>query len=139
MNKPFQVISYHTEGGRTKEIIITYLTEDEEQRIDNDEVIDIQRGSLTFEISKSKIYAYGEIDFTRGSDDYKVLEDMTWFNHLTLKGVDVLANYDYKQNIAVSDIPGGRWYDTVRPEVVTQFKHGQLGKPKRCVIFKRLT
>ena len=31
VNKPFQVITSHTEGGKTKEIIITYLTEAEEK------------------------------------------------------------------------------------------------------------
>ena len=137
VNKSFQVISSHSEGGKTKEIIITYLTEAEEKLINSCEVVNLERGCLTFEVRKSNIYAYGEIDFTKGSDDYEMLKGMTWFNHLTLRGVDVLANYNYKQNIAVSDIPGGRWYDTVRTEVITQFKHGQLGKPKRCVIFKR--
>ena len=66
-----------------------------------------------------------------------MLKEETWFNHLTHRGVNVLANYNYKENTAISDIPGGRWYDTVRTEVITQFKHGQLGKPKSCIIFKR--
>ena len=30
VNKPFQILSSQTEGGKTKEIIITYLTESEE-------------------------------------------------------------------------------------------------------------
>lgn len=143
VNKPFQVITSHTEGGKTKEIIITYLTEAEEKLIDNGEIVKLKRGSLTFEVrnsdevGKSNIYTYGVIDFTRGSKDYEMLKNEMWFNHLTHRGVNILANYDYNENIAVSDIPGGRWYDTVRVEVITQFKHGQLGKPKRCIIFKR--
>jgi len=138
VNKPFQIITCHTEKGRTCEIIMTYLTEEEEYKIDNDEVVKLERGSVTFEVSKSKIYAYGEIDFRTGSEDYEVLADMTWLNHCTLRGVNVLSNYNYKHNTATSDIPSGRYYDSMSPEVVAQFKHGQLGKPKRTVIFKRI-
>ena len=137
VNKPFQVISSHTEGGKTKEIIITYLTESEEKLIDSGKVVKLKRGSLTFEVSEKNILVKGAIDFTNGSVDYEMLKEMMWFNHLAQSGVNILADYNYKENTAVSDIPGGRWYDTVRTEVVTQFKHGQLGKPKRCVIFKR--
>lgn len=115
---------------------MTHITENEEKALDNNETISITRGSCTFKIPKNKVYAYGEIDFNKGSDDYNTLADMNWFDRMELHGVDILSRYNYKHNTALSDRKGGRWYDTTRPELVCQFKHGQLGKPKRTIIFK---
>lgn len=121
-----------------KDIIMTHISEEEEKALDDGKDIMIRRGKLRVKVPKDKVYAYGEIDFKTGSEDYETLEGMNWLNTMELCGVHILSNYDYKNNIARSDIRGGRWYDTTNVAQVCQFKHGQLGKPKRTIIFRLL-
>lgn len=115
---------------------MTHLNEKEEKSLDDAGVVKLKRGSLTFNVFKKDVYCYGEIDYNKGSDDYETLSNQDWFIDCDMQGVMVPSNYDYENNIIVSDIKGGRWYDTVKTEIVAQFKHGQLGKPKRSIIFK---
>lgn len=115
---------------------MTHITKEEEDALDNGEMIKIKRGKLTFNIEKKNVLCYGQIDFSTGSDDYEELKNQTWFNDYDLAGVTVPSNYDYEENVIASDIKGGRYYDTTKVEIVTQYYHGVLGKPKRTIIFK---
>lgn len=134
VDKPYQIIMSPSDSN--KNIIMTYISEDEEKALDNDEVVKLKRGKQTFTISRRNVYAYGEIDFTTGSEDYELLTEKNWFGNIELVGVLVPVGYDYKDNLIYNKVKGGTWYDTIRTEVICQFKHGQLGKPKRTVIFK---
>ena len=134
--KPFQTIDYPSTSATKKIVIVTYLTKEEEDTLDEVGLLTIKRGKLTFEIEKKDVYCYGEIDFNKGSDDYEMLAEQRWFDDCTMLAVTVPSDYDYENNVIESDIKGGRWYDTTRVEVVSQFYHGRLGKPKRTIIFK---
>jgi len=115
--------------------IMTYITEDEERALDNKESIEIDRGSRHFTINPHDVYCYGEIDFHNGSEDYKELAKLKFLSHLCFCGVWLEANYDYDKHCCYSPINRKQWYDTTRPEVLAQYTHGILGKPKRTIIF----
>ena len=115
--------------------IMTYLTKAEEVALDKKETIEITRGFRHFTISPRDIYCYGEIDFHNGSDDYKELAKMKFLSHLCFCGIWIEANYDYDRHCCYSPIKRKQWYDTTRPEVLSQYAHGILGKPRRCIIF----
>lgn len=112
------------------------LTEDEEKRLDNKETIEIIREGTKFTIAPTDVYCYGNIDFHTGSDDYKQLAKFTFLNHLCFCGIWVPADYNYDKHVCYSEIGRPTWYDTTRPEVLAQYVHGILGKPKRTIIFK---
>lgn len=133
--KDFYTMVSRFDGPASIHTIMTYLTKEEEVKLDNKETIEIDRGFRHFTISPRDVYCYGEIDFHNGSDDYKELAKMKFLNHLCFCGVWIEANYDYDKHCCYSPIKRKQWYDTTRPEVLSQYTHGILGKPKRCIIF----
>lgn len=133
--KDFYTMVSRFDGPVSIHTIMTYLTKEEEIALDNKETIEIDRGFRHFIISPRDVYCYGEIDFHDGSDDYKELAKMKFLNHLCFCGVWIEANYDYDKHCCYSPIKRKQWYDTTRPEVLAQYTHGILGKPRRCVIF----
>lgn len=110
---------------------MSYLTQDEEDEIDEGNTIILRRGSCTFCVSKNNIFAYGAIDYD-DDDDLDIIADKTWFDTGSMFGVKVAANYDYNTN----KMEIKRWYDTTDPVAICRFKHGQLGKPERSIIFR---
>ena len=133
--KDFYTMVSRFDGPVSIHTIMTYLTKEEEVKLDNKETIEIDRGIRHFTINPRDVYCYGEIDFHNGSDDYKELAKMKFLNHLCFCGVWLEANYDYDKHCCYSPIKRKQWYDTTRPEVLSQYTHGILGKPKRCIIF----
>ena len=137
--KDYQTIVAHTSRDRVyHQVLITYITKEEEDKIDNGETIVLQRGNQTFSVSTKNIYCYGEIDFKNGSDDLNLIDDFNWLEHLGLHGIDIPSDYDYNEHACYSPNPSYRTYDTTVPSKVVKWKHGLLGKPKRVVIFKRI-
>ena len=132
----YQIISKVEKDRIKKFIVMTYLTEDEENQIDNGKTINIVRNKRKFSIQAKDCLCYGEIDFHLGSDDSKIISNFKWLSHLVFCGVWVPSNYDYDTHTTTSDRKTGRWYDTMRPEVVCRYYHGILGKPKRTLIFR---
>lgn len=133
--KDFYTMVSRFDSGVAIRTIMTYITPEEEQALDDKKTITIDRGSRRFEISPKDVYCYGHIDFRSGSDDYKQLAKMKFLNHLSFCGIWIEANYDYKKHCCYSPIRRKQWYDTTRPEVLAQYTHGVLGKPKLCIIF----
>lgn len=115
---------------------MTYLTDKEEQLLDSNRIIDIERGNCTFHISPMDIIAYGAIDFTDGSDDMIRMEDFKILDHLIERGMAMPASYDYETHSCLSPTSKPQHYDTTCPEKYLQYVHGFLGKPKITVIFK---
>lgn len=132
----YQTLICRIEGNIRTSVIMTHITEEEEQNLDNNIPIKIKRGNLTFFIQPQTVYCYGEINFNTGSDDYKTIGTFNWLDHLVTRGIGVPANYDYKTHTCVSKINQYQFYDTVKPEIIAQYLHGVLGKPQRTVIFK---
>lgn len=133
----YQVITSRSINSQEIEVIVMIsLTEDEEKLLDNDGFLKCEKGGQIFIINKNNIICYGPIDFTTNSDDYCVIQDMKFLDHLMAQGICVPSNYDYKEHCSYSDLRKARYYDSTNPAVVTQYIHGRLGKPHSCCIFK---
>lgn len=138
--KGYQIISSHSINKMEVEnIIMIPITEKEEQQLDNTGVLHWRRNEFSFVITAESKPIYGAIDFHTNSDDYYIIEEMNWFSHLVSLGVCVPSDYNYEEHCCYSPIKYSRYYDTVNPAVVAQYKHGTLGKPERCCIFKLKT
>lgn len=125
-----------SDRGKTKAVIFTSLTDDEDKALDANLTITIERGNLKCTVSPNAVYAYGEIDFSMDSDDMLVLSDFNWFSFYQDHGFWMPANYDYKNHCCYSPTKKAQWFDTVCPEKVAQYIHGYIGKPKKTLIFK---
>lgn len=117
-----------------KQVIMTYITEKEEAKIDKNETIVIHRGKHTFTIDNRCIYCYGEVDFTKG-DDIELLDKLNFLSHLGIQGVPIRSNYDYACHACHSPVNRPLWAETFRPSRLVLYAHGVLGKPKRIVLF----
>lgn len=122
--------------GRQQSIIMTGITEDEEAALDSNIPITIERGNLKFHITAADIQAYGEIDFTDNGDDLDYFVNMNWFKQVVWAGFSIPSNYDYDTHTCTNDRNSVKYYDTKRPELIVQYVHGVLNKPKRTLIFK---
>lgn len=115
--------------------IMTYLTEDEEQKLDNNETINITRGDDEFSIKPNDVYCYGNVDFSTNSQDYKIIENFKFLDYLTSKGLPIPSRYDYENHVCESDINRCLWSETWNPAEIAQFAHGSLGKPNKVLLF----
>lgn len=115
------------------------ITEKEELALDNGFLQTVRNG-FTFNINNNKKYsdiiAYGEIDLHNGSDDFEVIQNMNFLDHLGALGICIPSDFNYDENCCYSPIKHYRYYDTTNPAKVAQYYHARLGKPKRCCIFK---
>ena len=115
---------------------MTGISEKEEEAIDDNKVLFLDRGGCTFEVSVKNIICYGEIDFNKNSDDFYELADLEWCGNDSMRGVDIPARYDYPTHTCKTPVKCIQTFDTMRFELVAQYAHGFLGKPKRVAIFK---
>ena len=132
----YQVITSHFINSHETELIIMISLSEKEEKCLDAGFLKCQKDNQTFTITKDNIICYGPIDFHTDSDDFYVIEDMKWLEHLTARGICVPANYDYDEHCAYSDIKTYKYYDTTNPAIVAQYIHGILGKPSSCCIFK---
>lgn len=112
------------------------LTQKQEEQLDANETICIIAGESKFYVSPKDVYCYGEIDFSTNSEDLNIIAEFNWFDYINLRGASMVSDYNYEHHVAYSDIKCPRHFDTTRPDVISQYVHGCLGKPKRTIIFK---
>ena len=134
--KEIHTMAYLFKGARQYAVIMTYLTKDEEDRLDKRESFTIERGGKTLPVGPANVKYYGEIDFRNGSDDYKVLEESRLFFPMEFQGVSIPANYDYNLHCCYSEERKSKWFDTVNAALICQYAHGIINKPKRVVILE---
>lgn len=135
-NMPFFIMTPNYNREHKKRYVITSIDEKDEISLDNKLTISINRGGYTFVINPNSVEAYGEIDFRSSSPDMDIIADFRFFTILDSVGTWLPSRYDYEEHCAYSDLNIPRIYDTFKPEVIAQYGHGCIGKPKRCVIFK---
>lgn len=113
------------------------INEKEEKHIDNigDSIINFDRGDRSFSITMKDIYCYGEIDFNN-EDDLAAINNFHFLDYLTLSGIHIPANYDYKTHTCKSNIKLPLHTETWTPSAVAKVAHGYLGKPQRILLFK---
>lgn len=132
--KDYHTMAYLFKGAREYGVYMVPITKEEEEQLDKRKEINIDKGDKIFSIGPTNVKYYGEIDFSKGSDDYRILEESTLFFPMSFQGVSVPANYDYEKHCCYSDERRAKWYDTVNAAVICQYAHGILGKPKRVAI-----
>lgn len=131
----YSIVS-NTVQGKVQSIVMTSITEEEEKVLDKGGIINIERGNCKFIIKPSDIQAYGEIDFSDDSDDLSYFVNANWFNHIIWAGFSIPSNYDYETHTSSNKENHMTYFDTKRPEIVVQYVHGVLNKPRRTLIFK---
>ena len=136
LNTDWITLSCRTSKASKELIIMASITEEQEKQLDNGSLTLVTRNKRTFIIDASNKPVYGTIDFSTNSDDYIRLEEMDWLNYLTFGGIAVPSDYDYKTHTCHSPINTYRYYDTVNPAILAQYKHACIGKPERVCIFK---
>ena len=134
----YSLVSKKLLDRRTESVVMTYITEEEEEVIDAGKTITIKRSNLSFTIKPSNIYCYGEIDFSNNSEDMDIISTFTWLDHLLIRGVCIPSNYNYDKHECISRNKQPMWYDTTKCEVLAKYVHGCLGKPKRTLIFRQV-
>lgn len=141
VRKDYFTMTYRIKGRVVESLVMTSITEKEENDIDDEKSIVITRGDIMFTIHPRDIECYGEINFNKGSDDYDKLAMFPWLDHLTIRGVSIPSRYNYDKHSGYRVIPSKylTWIDTTCPEKLAQYAHGFIGKPNRVVIFKRTT
>lgn len=133
----YQTIVSHTNTG-SYDIIMTDINNKDEYALDHNQFVILKRGNRLFIINPKDVYFYGDVDFTTGSEDMEAISNVTWFNQLKY-GIKIPSDYDYETHSQIIDgTYRGRTHETFKPELVVQYKHGCLGKPKKIVIFKML-
>ena len=115
---------------------MTYITEEEEQKLDDGKELILKRGNVSFQIHGNNIYCYGEVDFHEGSDDCKQIATFNFLNYLHEKGICIPSDYDYEHHVCNSPINKYRWTETWNPDDLARYAHGCLNKPNRIILFK---
>ena len=121
-----------------EQVIITYITEEEEQQLDKGKQVTLNRGNTLFQVHGNNIYCYGEVDFHEGSDDCKQIATFNFLDYLGWKGIVLPSDYHYDTHECHSPLRSYRWYETWQPDVLARYAHACLNKPKRIVLFKRV-
>ena len=134
----YYILVSRTDARRKEQIIMTYLTEEEEQNLDDGKELILKRGNSSFRVHCNNIYCYGEVDFHEGSDDCKQIATFNFLDYLDWKGIVIPSDYHYDTHECHSPIKSYRIYETWKPDVLSRYAHGCLNKPKRVVLFRRL-
>lgn len=128
-------IAYTQENYGTS-VVMAPITEEQENDLDNEKSIIITNDSnKSFVFDSKACYAYGKLDLSPNSEDIKTIANANWFKNLYIN-ITLFTKYDYNNHVVVSDVIGGRWYETDNIEQYLPFLHAKLGKPERVVIFK---
>ena len=139
ISKDYQTVIYHTnmtnkEGKPTEQvrILMAPITEQEEALLDDGKAFAIHRGDLSFNLSSDNVFAYGEVDFHKGTEDYENIDALIPYRDM----VHLPLHYDYDTHTCKTKTKCYQTYETDNIGAMAQYAHGRLGKPKRVVIFK---
>lgn len=134
----YHILVSRTDVNHKEQVIMTYITEEEEQKLDESKELVIERGNIIFKVHHNNIYCYGEVNFKEGSDDCKQIATFNFLDYLGWKGVMLPSDYHYDTHECHSPLTSYRWYETWQPDVLARYAHGCLNKPERIVLFRRL-
>uniref|UniRef100_A0AAU8MJT9 Uncharacterized protein n=1 Tax=Geladintestivirus 5 TaxID=3233137 RepID=A0AAU8MJT9_9CAUD len=134
----YYILISRTDTSHKEQVIMTYITEEEEQKLDEGKELILKRGNASFQIHGNNVYCYGEVDFHKGSDDCKQIATFNFLDYLGWKGIVIPSDYDYDLHECHSPLKCYRWTETWKPDVLVRYVHGCLNKPKRIVLFRKL-
>lgn len=121
------------------QIVLSYLTKEEEIRIDNlgNGRIILPRGDKKFEVKLNKIFCYGEVNFY-SDEDLDTIDDFHFLDYLGAKGIPIPSDYDYETHSCMPPNNILRWRETWSPSELVRYSHACLGKPDRIILFVNL-
>jgi hypothetical protein len=117
-------------------VILTYLTQEEENILDEQNEIILKRANKTFSIRKNNIYCYGDVDLNEGSDDSKEIANFDFLDYLNGIGIKIPSDYNYEHHVCYSPLKKYRITETWKPDVLVRYAHGCLNKPKKILLFR---
>ena len=136
IKQTFAVMSSHIiDKGNSLSVIMTHITQEEEELLDAKKEIIINRGDRTFVLDQSNLYCYGSIEFNNNSKDLDTIEQFPFLDYLGPVGIRIPSDYDYNTHTCRSPINSYRTTETWNPVDVCQYAHGYLGKPEKVAIF----
>ena len=69
-SKDYHIVDFNKINRFCKEVVVmTSISKEEEDLLDEGKNIKINRGNRTFTVQATKLYCYGEVDFSDGSND----------------------------------------------------------------------
>lgn len=133
MNEIQMPISHHYHIISGTNVCMIEIDEKEELKIDKlgDKILSLERGDRIFNITKDKIYCYGEVDFN-SREDLETIEDFKFVTDY----VQYITRYDYDKHCSYSFGKKPSWSETNSSAKLAKFAHGCLGKPERIILFK---
>lgn len=134
----YHILVSRIDVNHREQVIMTYITEEEEQELDERNELTLKRNNIIFQIHSNNVYCYGEVNFKEGSDDCKQIATFNFLDYLGWKGIMLPSDYHYDTHECYSPFTSYRWYETWQPDVLARYAHGCLNKPKRIVLFRRL-
>ena len=132
----FMIISRTKIGNVKEKVIMAEITEKQFHAIKHGDDIILKNYGRTSKIAPEQVYCFGNIDFSKGSDDLETIDTFNWFDHLMAKGVSVPSDYDYDTHTCLSPLKTYRYYETFKPSIAARYAHAFLGKPKYTIIYK---
>lgn len=116
--------------------VMTYITEEEENLIDNlkDKTLQLTRGNRVFDVRMNQIHCYGEVDF-ENQDDLDTIDGFKFLDFLGGVGIHIYSRYNYKTHSCSSPKRNALWTETWSPAELAKYAHGFLGKPQRIILF----
>lgn len=129
------IVDSHVTKGSTHKVIMTSITEEQENILDKDGQLTLDVNGLKCIVNKNNVYCYGVVDFTKGSDDLKEIAKFTFLDYRSDSGVVIPASYDYEKHECVSKKPFYMITETFKPDVLVKYKHACINKPERIVLF----
>lgn len=139
ISKDYQTVIYHTnttnkEGRPTEQvrILMAPITEKEEALLDKGRAFTIHRGDLSFSLNSDNVFAYGTVDFHKGTEDYENIDELIPYRDV----VHLPFNYDYDTHTCKTPTKMYQTRETDDIGAMAQYAHGRLGKPNKVVIFR---
>lgn len=130
----FLVRPYDPGNGNVR-VVMTEISEREEQLLDSGKSLLLNRGRLSFNVDPDFCYAYGNLNIRPGSDELIQMNDADWFTRFYIRQF-LPSEYDFDNHIIHSDLPCGRWYDTDSLKSFLPYLYNCINHPERVVIFK---
>ena len=134
--KDYHIINHRRDTVSPETVYMTWISDEEELKIDKQQTIKLERGKRIFVIQPRQIFCYGIIDFDNDSEDMEELDNMSFFDHLIQHGQRIPSNYDYKTHTCTSPKKFPMLTETWSCADYAKYAHGCLDKPKSVVIFK---
>lgn len=131
--RDYHIIYRNTNSISPFNIIITHLSKEEEIKLESlkDDNIILVRGNKTFNVSKKKIFCYGDIDFNN-EDDIAIINNIKFVND---KPIHLPSDYDFASHECRPKTKGVKYYESWDEAKICKYAYACIGKPNKIILF----